>query len=215
MQLCKCINCFLKAHNKQLNQYCLNFTIFLPKKKKSFKKRVRVESGWPAKNTARVTGQPVFASGQKNGVRVRSSQKILTHFAMSNNERGRLRHYHHQKKKTHTTYRKRTPIIKTGMATNLKKMVENESKSLWVNYDELVIEGKLALTARWRSKEEGKWEIERAKGEVVGEAMWVSESESLRSWGEQWCEGEAVSVAMQFKYFLPFLSATAWINWCL
>ena len=33
MQLCKCINCFLKPHNKQLNQYCLNFTIFLPKKK--------------------------------------------------------------------------------------------------------------------------------------------------------------------------------------
>ena len=35
IQLCKCINCFLKPHNKQLNQYCLNFTIFfLPKKKK-------------------------------------------------------------------------------------------------------------------------------------------------------------------------------------
>ena len=32
MQLCKCLNCFLKSHNKQLNQYCLNFTIFLPKK---------------------------------------------------------------------------------------------------------------------------------------------------------------------------------------
>ena len=31
MQLCKCINCFLKPHNKQLNQYCLNFTIFYPK----------------------------------------------------------------------------------------------------------------------------------------------------------------------------------------
>ena len=27
MQLCKCINCFLKAHSKQLNQYCLNFII--------------------------------------------------------------------------------------------------------------------------------------------------------------------------------------------
>ena len=44
MQLCKCINCFLKPHNKQLNQYCLNFTIFLPKKK-SFKKMVRVGLG--------------------------------------------------------------------------------------------------------------------------------------------------------------------------
>ena len=66
MQLCKCINCFLKAHNKKLNQYCLNFTIFFTKKK-SFKKmvRVRVGLGWPAKNTGRVTGQPVFASGKK------------------------------------------------------------------------------------------------------------------------------------------------------
>ena len=95
MQLCKCINCFLKAHNKQLNQYCLNFTIFFTKKK-SFKKMVRVRvgsrvgSGWPAQNTGRVTGQPVFASGQKNRVRVGyfsgrvgSGQKILTRFAMS------------------------------------------------------------------------------------------------------------------------------------
>ena len=32
MQLGKCINCFLKTHNKQLNQYCLNFTIFTQKK---------------------------------------------------------------------------------------------------------------------------------------------------------------------------------------
>ena len=37
MQICKWINYFLKPHNKQLNQYCLNFTIFLPKKKKFFK----------------------------------------------------------------------------------------------------------------------------------------------------------------------------------
>ena len=72
MQLCKCINCFLQAHNKQLNQYCLNFTIFFTKKK-SFKKMVRVRvgsrvgSGWPAQNTGRVTGQPVFASGKKTG----------------------------------------------------------------------------------------------------------------------------------------------------
>ena len=73
MQLCKCINCFLKTHNKQLNQYCLNFTIFFTKKK-VFKKKVwvrvgsRVGSGWPAKNTGRVTGQPVFVSGQKMGL---------------------------------------------------------------------------------------------------------------------------------------------------
>ena len=28
MQLCKYFNCFIKAHNKQLNQYCLNFILF-------------------------------------------------------------------------------------------------------------------------------------------------------------------------------------------
>ena len=33
MQLCKCLNCFLKTHNKQLNQYCLNFIFFNTKKK--------------------------------------------------------------------------------------------------------------------------------------------------------------------------------------
>ena len=70
MQLCKCINFFLKAHNKQLSQYCLNFTIFLPKKK-SFKKngsgwvRSQVGLGWPAKNMGLVTGQPVFCFGSK------------------------------------------------------------------------------------------------------------------------------------------------------
>ena len=42
MQLCKCINCFSKAHNKQLNQYCLNFTFFFYQKK-SFKKMVWVQ----------------------------------------------------------------------------------------------------------------------------------------------------------------------------
>ena len=75
MQLCKCINCFLKAHNKQLNQYCLNFTIFT--QKKVLKNGLglgllvgRVELT-RKKNTGRVTGQPVFASGQKNRVRVR------------------------------------------------------------------------------------------------------------------------------------------------
>ena len=64
MQLCKCINCFLKPHNKQLNQYYLNFTIFLPKKK-SFKKRVRVRVGLTRKKHRWVTGQPVFASSKK------------------------------------------------------------------------------------------------------------------------------------------------------
>ena len=32
--------------------------------------RVGVESGWPAKNTGQVTGQPVFSSSQKNWVQV-------------------------------------------------------------------------------------------------------------------------------------------------
>ena len=45
MQLCICINCFLKAHNKQLNQYCLNFTIFFTKKKKVLKKWFGFGSG--------------------------------------------------------------------------------------------------------------------------------------------------------------------------
>ena len=44
MQLCNRINCFLKAHNKQLNQYYLNFTIFLPKNK-VFKKWFGFGSG--------------------------------------------------------------------------------------------------------------------------------------------------------------------------
>ena len=89
MQLCKCINCFLKAHNKQLNQYCLNFPIFFYQKKKVLKKWFGFGSGRgsgrvdPQKNTGRVTGQLVFASGQKNRVRVGSGQKILTRFAMS------------------------------------------------------------------------------------------------------------------------------------
>ena len=53
--------------------------------------RVWVGLGWPAKNTGRVTSQPVFALGQKNQVqvkyflgRVKLGQKILTRFDMSN-----------------------------------------------------------------------------------------------------------------------------------
>ena len=71
MQLCKCINCFLKAQNKQLNQYCLNFTIFFTKKKV-----LKIWFGFgsgrvnPQKKTSQVTGQPVFALGKKNRVRV-------------------------------------------------------------------------------------------------------------------------------------------------
>ena len=43
IQLCKSLNCFLKTHNKQLNQYCLNFIIIL--KKKIFKKWFGFGSG--------------------------------------------------------------------------------------------------------------------------------------------------------------------------
>ena len=45
----------------------------------------QVGSGWPAQNTGQVTGQPVFASGQKKSGSgwVGSGQKILTRFAMS------------------------------------------------------------------------------------------------------------------------------------
>ena len=89
IQLYKSLNCFFKTHNKQLNQYCLNFIIFLPKKR--FYKMVRirvglwVRLGWPAKNTGWVTGQPIFASGQKIGFGL--GQKILTCFAMSTQDK--------------------------------------------------------------------------------------------------------------------------------
>ena len=63
---------------------------------------VRVRSGWLAKNTGQVTGQPVFTSSRKNQVRIRYfsgwvelGQKILTCFSMSN-----------QKPKTHWLNRK-------------------------------------------------------------------------------------------------------------
>ena len=79
MQLCTCINCFLKTHNKQLNQYCLNFTIFFTQKKKFLKKwfQFQFESGWPAKNMGQVNpfllqvkkmgfGSGIFRVGSKN-----------------------------------------------------------------------------------------------------------------------------------------------------
>ena len=74
MQLCKCPNCFLKAHNKQLSQYCLNFIIFFTPNKKVLKNGSglgRVRLGGPAQNIGRVMSQPVFVSGQKNRVQVR------------------------------------------------------------------------------------------------------------------------------------------------
>ena len=77
LQLCKCINCFLKAHNKQLNQYCLNFTIFLPKKKKVLKKwfgfgfgfGLGCKSGWvdPQKTRVRSRVNPFLLKVKKMG----------------------------------------------------------------------------------------------------------------------------------------------------
>ena len=70
MQLCKCINCFLKTHNKQLNQYCLNFTIFFYPKKKVLKKWFESGRIGSQKDTCQVMGQPIFTSGQKIGFRL-------------------------------------------------------------------------------------------------------------------------------------------------
>ena len=67
----KCFNCFLKAHNKQLNQYCLNFFFFLPKKKVSKNGSGSSQVGLTRKKHGRVTGQPVFASSQKNRVQAK------------------------------------------------------------------------------------------------------------------------------------------------
>ena len=78
MQLCKCINGFFKPHNKQLNQYCLNFT-----KKKSFKKRVWVRFGSRVRSRVNLFLLRVKKSGSGR-VFFGSGQKILTHFAMSN-----------------------------------------------------------------------------------------------------------------------------------
>ena len=75
MQLCKCLNCFLKTHNKQLNQYCLYFILFLTKKKvlknglssghvRGQVKLTRKKHGSGHESTC-------FALGQKNRVRVR------------------------------------------------------------------------------------------------------------------------------------------------
>ena len=98
MQLCKCLNYFFKAHNKQLKQYCLNFIIFF-NQKKGFKKwfESQVGLGWPAKKGL---GWPAkkglghgstcfcFMSKKSDSGRVfsRLGQKILICFAMSNKE---------------------------------------------------------------------------------------------------------------------------------
>ena len=62
MQLCKYIDCFIKVHNKQLNQYCLNFFFFFTQKKVLKKND---------SSSSRVMSQPVFASDQKNRVQIK------------------------------------------------------------------------------------------------------------------------------------------------
>ena len=76
MQLCKCINCLLKTHNKQLDQYCLNFTFFFSQKKKIFKKGF----GSGHKST-----HFCFESKKSSSCRVffGLGQNFLTRFAMS------------------------------------------------------------------------------------------------------------------------------------
>ena len=90
MQLCKCLNYFLKAHNKQLNQYCLNFIIFLTKKK-GFKKwfESQVGLGWPAKKGLGHGSTCFCFMSKKSGsgwVFSGLGQKILISFAMYNKE---------------------------------------------------------------------------------------------------------------------------------
>ena len=65
MQLCKCLNCFLKTHNKQLNQYYLNFIIFF------YQKKVLKNALGLSRVTVWITGQTVFISSKKNQVRVK------------------------------------------------------------------------------------------------------------------------------------------------
>ena len=68
MQLYKCTNYFLKPHNKKLNQYCLNFTIFLPKKKKFLKNGSG--SGWVDPQKTRVGSHvnPFLLRVKKSGL---------------------------------------------------------------------------------------------------------------------------------------------------
>ena len=89
MQLCKCINCFLKIHNKQLNQYCLNFTIT---KKKVFKKwfglwvwigLTRKKHGSSHESTRFYFESNKLSSGR---VYFGSGQNFLTRFAMSTHQ---------------------------------------------------------------------------------------------------------------------------------
>ena len=89
MQLCKCINCFLKPHNKQLNQYYHNFCLFFNPKKSFLKNYLDSGqiAGW-VRLTYKIWVNPFLLRVKKIGsgsgiFRVGSGQKILTRFAMS------------------------------------------------------------------------------------------------------------------------------------
>ena len=76
IKLCKCLNCFLKTHNKQLNKYSLNFIFYFYQKKKVLKNGS--SSDWVAltrKNTGQVISQPVFTS-----IRVKINQVWVEYF---------------------------------------------------------------------------------------------------------------------------------------
>ena len=91
MQLCKCLNCSLKAQNKQLNQYCCNFffcyqNFFF----KWFRFRSSHKSSWVDLQKTRIGSRVNSFLLQVKKIRfrlgifqVRSNQKILTRFAMS------------------------------------------------------------------------------------------------------------------------------------
>ena len=87
MQLCKYLNCFLKTHNKPLNQYCLYYFFFLPKKKVL---KNGSSSGWVDLQKTQVKSRVnlflFWIKKIKSGsgiFRVGSGQKILTRSAMS------------------------------------------------------------------------------------------------------------------------------------
>ena len=86
MQLCKCLNCFLKSHNKQLNQYCLNFFFFQKKKVlKNGSSWGRVRLTRKKHRSSHRSTRFSFESKKLGSGRVffGSGKKILTRFAMS------------------------------------------------------------------------------------------------------------------------------------
>ena len=96
MQLCKYIDCFLKVHNKQLNQYCLYFIYFFFLHKKKVLKKNGSSSGRADPTKTRVGSRvnPFLLRIKKikfgsNIFQVESGQEIVAHFAMSRFETNR------------------------------------------------------------------------------------------------------------------------------